>query len=126
MLAVTLLALLAPPAAAATPGPAPRPCAHDVRQLCAKVKPGAGRLNKCLANNEARLTAACREQRRELAERVARFQEACHADMERFCKGVRRNNPRIASCLKAHAPQLAADCRAQLAPGRAALEQLAQ
>jgi len=42
--------------------------------------------------------------------------EACAADYQRFCRGVRPGGGAIRACLEAHASELSASCRAAAAP----------
>jgi len=36
-------------------------CEGDAKQYCADVRPGGGRMGRCLKDNEAKLSAACKE-----------------------------------------------------------------
>lgn len=54
---VALALCLSGPAAAQTKNP----CADDVAKFCKDVKPGGGRLAKCLKENEKQLSPECRE-----------------------------------------------------------------
>jgi hypothetical protein len=41
--------------------------------------------------------------------------EACRADVERLCAGIRQGGGRIAACLKANQAQVSPECKAELA-----------
>lgn len=56
------LALLAAPALAQTGGRAGlrSACMPDLKKLCSDVQPGGGRILKCMQDNRAQLSDACR------------------------------------------------------------------
>ena len=66
--------------AAAWAEDAPRPdpraaCAADVKQFCAKVEVGEGRIVKCLRDNESKLSQACKDARTAMRGRMERQNE---------------------------------------------------
>ena len=50
---------------------------------------------------------------------------ACHADLQKFCKGVQPGGGRIAACLKQHEPDLSAGCRQRIAEAKEEGKELA-
>lgn len=110
------------PAAAAKRGV----CHDDIQKFCKDVKPGAGRVNQCLAQHEAELSAACRDARAQAMQRIEKFRQACAADMQKFCKDVKPGGGRVAKCLKANETQLSPACKAEFQASRAAAAQLEQ
>jgi hypothetical protein len=82
-------------------------CKADAQQLCKDVRPGRGRITRCLAQNKDRLSPACREKITQVEQR-----HPCMADMERFCKGVQPGGGAINRCLSEHQAQLAPACKA--------------
>ena len=89
--ATLALGLLQAPAARAQD-----PCAEDVKQLCAEVKPGGGRVQRCLKENTAKLSPACNEKlaadERRMLERVEEFLFACRPDVTRLCSEVKQGS----------------------------------
>lgn len=43
---------------------------------------------------------------------------ACHADVQKFCKGVQPGGGRIAACLKTHESELSPECKERIAEAR--------
>jgi hypothetical protein len=73
-LAVALLTLTSNAALAADAPQRPRPltvCRTDVQTLCAGVQPGHGRIAACLKQNEAQVSAPCKEALAKSRERKA-------------------------------------------------------
>jgi len=104
------------------------PCAPDVAQLCKDVKPGGGRIVRCLKDNEAKLSNACRAKLAEDDQKsrvyIAEFVDACHTDQERLCTGVQPGGGRLVRCLKQHDYELGPRCSAELQRVADAEEQL--
>jgi Golgi apparatus protein 1 len=90
------------------------PCAADADRLCQGVKPGEGRLMRCLEKHEKDLSQACREKRDSFRERVEQFSAACRDDVEKFCDGVVGGHGNVARCLRRNEPNLSASCRAEV------------
>ena len=55
----SVLLLVAPAGAMAQQGAARQACAADIKQLCAEVKPGDGRLKACVKEHFGQLSASC-------------------------------------------------------------------
>jgi len=91
------------------------PCQEDVQRLCPDVKPGQGRMARCLNQNEADLSPACREFQKEKRAEFRTARPACVDDMKRLCAGVRPGQGRIAKCLKRHEADLSPACKQELA-----------
>lgn len=88
-----------------------RPCQADAKKFCADVKPGGGRLMKCLKEHEAELSPACRQKGQKIHERMEEMHEACKDDVANFCKDVKPGEGRVAKCLKEHEGALSAGCK---------------
>lgn len=93
---------------------APKPCKADVEKFCKGVKPGEGRIVACLKAHEAELTAECKAKGLEAKAKAADKAEACKADLEKFCKGVKGKKGEKGRCLKEHQKELSAGCAADL------------
>ena len=55
-----------------------------------------------------------------------RPREACRADFERLCKGIKPGEGRIKDCIKAHRAEISAQCRSALRGARAERRQSAK
>ena len=127
LLALSALVVLAlSPAARADDA---HPCKADAERLCPNLKPGHGALLRCLQDHQGEVSAACqarreefkehrqeaREERRERgAERrhdLKALGEACKADRERLCGGVKQGHGAVAGCMKAHESELSKACQ---------------
>jgi hypothetical protein len=112
------------PAAGGAPtgGPIPQNCLVEIKQLCQGVKPGGGRMRKCIQDNEGKLSPTCRQQVQERRERAkGRMQEvkaACEGDVKRFCPNLQAGGGRIRGCLKEHSQELSAACAQAIEQGR--------
>jgi Cysteine rich repeat len=95
-----------------------RPCADDVAKFCKDVKPGGGRLAKCLKEHEKELSAACRAHQAEVRTKVKEAFQACHDEVSQFCKDVKPGGGRIVKCLSEHEAELSAECREKLGQGK--------
>jgi Cysteine rich repeat len=116
MLMVFAVALLSSGVAAAAGIPAAKgPCADDVAKYCKDVKPGDGRIARCLKDNEKQLSPACKSSIEESEKRIKEAHQACEADAQKFCKDVKPGQGRIVKCLREHEKELSAGCKAKMA-----------
>ena len=90
------------------------PCMPDIKTFCKSVKPGEGRIARCLKQHENELSEAWRDYRAGLKERAKAGTQACEADMAKFCKSVKPGEGRIVQCLKQHENELSEACRKYL------------
>jgi Cysteine rich repeat len=84
-------------------------CATDLRQLCASVKPGGGRVLACLQSHEAELKPLCKAELPKLA--------SCQQELTRLCGDAKPEQWR--SCFASKREQFSADCR-HMVPAAAA------
>ena len=98
-------------------------CKGDVDQYCKDVKPGQGRIGKCLKQNEAKLSPACKEQMAQAHEqmqhmhkRMQEVEQACTGDVEQFCKGTHPGGGRLLKCLKQNEGKLSEGCKSAIQP----------
>jgi gas vesicle protein len=89
-----------------------KPCKADVQKFCKDVKPGGGRIIKCMKEHESDLSAACKGKEKEMKEHMSEAKEACKADIEKFCKDVKPGEGRIMVCLKSNEDRLSEACKA--------------
>ena len=82
-------------------------CKADSEALCKGVQPGQGRIMRCLAEHNDKLSSACRAKISE-----AQSHHPCMKDMERLCKDVQPGQGRMAECMKKHEAQLSPECKA--------------
>ncbi len=118
LFAFIIAALVASPVMAQTAGPATRPCADDAAKFCKDVKPGGGRMARCLKEHENELSPACKEHVAAVKQRAKEVRAACEDDVMQFCKDVQPGQGRIAQCLKQHENELSVDCKAQMGARR--------
>ncbi len=85
-------------------------CKADLEKFCKDVKPGGGRLIKCLKAHEAELSEGCKAVREEKKEKFLE-NHPCAADMEKLCKDLKGTDR--AACVKKHANDLSAACQAK-------------
>jgi hypothetical protein len=86
-------------------------CADDITKFCKDVKPGGGRIAKCLKDHENELSGICKDEIAEVQKRFNETAEACHDDVLKFCKDVEPGAGRIGRCLREHQSELSEECR---------------
>lgn len=89
------------------------PCSNDLKKYCARVKPGEGRVAKCMADNFRKLEPACQAKVQAALDKLGSMAKACKADADKFCKGIRPGEGRILSCLKGRESDLSSACAAE-------------
>ena len=126
----TAVGLIGPTTGAAQEPMGRGACRADVEKLCKGVEPGQGRILQCLQNNEAQVSAACKEQLTQMREhmrgRMEEFSQACQSDVQRYCTGMTPGQRRIADCLKENEANLSQACRDELAQARDRREHMRQ
>ncbi len=84
-----------------------KPCAGDIKKLCADVKPGEGRLKACIKSHLTELSEACED--RVLT--VAVTGKVCKGDVAKLCAGVVAGSGGIRTCIKSHMAEVSDACR---------------
>jgi hypothetical protein len=84
-----------------------KPCAGDIKTLCAGVQPGEGRLKACIKSHLAELSETCND--RVLT--VAVTGKACKADVAKLCAGVVPGTGGLRTCIKSHMAELSDPCK---------------
>jgi cysteine rich repeat protein len=93
--------------------PKDRVCADDVKKFCSNVRPGEGRIYKCLMDRSAEINPACRDRVSAAKARYDQFEQACGSDAQKFCKSIPPGGGRVLSCLKGRESDLSPACRAE-------------
>ncbi len=93
--------------AMAQQGDARQACGADIKQLCAGVNPGEGRLKACVAEHFGQLSASCQTA---LISSVT-ITKACKADAEQKCAGTEPGGGHIQACMKDHFTELTEPCK---------------
>ena len=109
-LGVACMLLLAPAGAMAQQGAARQACGADIKQMCAEVERGDGRLKACVKEHFGQLTASCQTA---LISNVT-ITKACKADAQQKCGGIQPGGGRIQTCMKDHFPELTEPCKEAL------------
>ncbi|MBI1860580.1 MAG: hypothetical protein HYR96_06660 [Deltaproteobacteria bacterium] len=90
------------------------PCKADVMNYCKSIKPGSGRILRCLRRNADRLSPDCKAHRENKSAEIRQRMLACQQDSEKFCKDTRPGRARIHKCLKRHEEDLSPACLAEI------------
>ena len=92
-------------------------CGDEVRDLCAHIAPGNGRLVACLYANEDMVAPRCNyvlyQSAPELGAMIAsltKMANDCRPDIERLCTEFQPGQGGIAKCLQLHRTELAPAC----------------
>ena len=89
-------------------------CKADAEKLCQDVQPGEGRIARCLKQNEANLSPACKDAMAQAHQKMHALREACGADAKQYCKGAKAGHGRMLTCLKQNEAKLSEGCRAAM------------
>lgn len=109
LLSLTLLMGMNPPAQA--DNPATQACIPDAQKLCAGIKPGEGRIGRCLNEHRAELSEQCSSAIAKVTKDVVRkFIAVCQTDVANNCTGVKPGEGRILNCLRDHRSAISNDC----------------
>ena len=104
---LVVLAALLLSGSAAMAQQAGKPCAGDIKTLCAGIQPGEGRLKACIKSHLAELSETCND--RVLT--VAVTGKACKADVAKLCAGVVPGTGGLRTCIKSHIAELSDPCK---------------
>jgi hypothetical protein len=104
------LLLLAAAEAMAQQSAARQACAADIKQLCAEVKPGDGRLKACVKEHFGQLSVSCQTA---LISNVT-ITKSCKADADQKCSAIQPGGGYIQACMKEHFTELAEPCKDSL------------
>jgi hypothetical protein len=85
-----------------------------VQKYCAEVKPGQGRMARCLKSHQADLSPACRTHLKTMFDHMLEARQACQADAEKLCGDIRGGHGRIVACLRHHEQELSDSCKDEM------------
>jgi hypothetical protein len=92
-------------------------CGEDIQKYCKTANIGNGRIQKCLAENEARISPRCKAdyagvyvslQTRLAAQSVV--MKICDRDIRQLCSGVQPGKGHVLRCLLKAKPSVNATC----------------
>jgi len=87
-------------------------CGVDYKKFCANVKPGDGRIGKCLMQHKDEISQPCRSFFQQATKNLMNeFVAACQTDVANNCKGVQSGEGRILNCLRDHNKNISNDCK---------------
>ncbi len=86
-------------------------CKADIEKFCKDVKPGQGRIVKCMKAHENELSQPCKDEIAADKEKSKEFVKNCKPDADKFCKDIKPGHGRIIHCLKQHQAELAPNCQ---------------
>ena len=84
-----------------------KPCAGDIKTLCAGIQPGEGRIKACIKSHLADLSPTCDD--RVLT--VAVTGKVCKTDIMNLCAGVVPGTGGIRACIKSHMAAVSDPCK---------------
>ena len=87
--------------------PTEKPCASDIKTICAGIQPGEGRIKACIKSHWNDLSPSCQD--RLLT--VAVTGKVCRTDITKFCAGIVPGTGGIRSCIKSHIAEVSDPCR---------------
>ena len=94
-----------------------KPCADDIKKLCAGIQPGEGRIKACIKSHLTDLSPTCADQ----VLTVAVTGKVCKTDVTNLCAGIVPGSGGIRACIKSHMAEVSDSCRdamSQAAAGR--------
>jgi hypothetical protein len=100
-----LLLLLSGPVAVAQQ--AGKPCAGDIKKLCAGIQPGEGRIKACIESHLTELSQTCEDS----VLTVAVTGKVCKSDITKLCAGIVPGTGGIRACIKSHMAEVSDPCR---------------
>ena len=86
-------------------------CRAEAEKLCKDVRPGDGRMARCLKQHEASVSPACKDAMVRARQKMQALREACRGDAKQYCRGVKSGHGRMLACLKQNEAKLSEGCR---------------
>jgi hypothetical protein len=88
----------------------------ELEKFCKDVRPGGGRIIKCLQEHDRDLSAACRNKVQSIQRRLEEAKQACAPDIGKFCADVVPGEGRLIKCLSPHFEELTPACKEKAEP----------
>jgi hypothetical protein len=98
---------------------APQACTGDIATYCKDVPQGEGRVAACLRQNQAKLSAACRQGIASMATLLKEVVAACEDDLHRYCAGAKPGTAK--ECLRTNFRELSPRCKRELFEAKKAM-----
>jgi hypothetical protein len=86
-------------------------CTADIKEKCAGVERGEGRISACVKEHLTEFSKSCQDR---LA-KVAATGKACRSDVKQSCEGKKRGRGRLVACLREALGNLSDPCKDALA-----------
>jgi len=90
------------------------PCKADIEKFCKKVKPGYGRVLRCMRQYDRYLSIDCVDHIGVVKEKTKRFVKTCKRDAQKFCNHAKAGQGEVYRCLRQHHESLTASCANQV------------
>ena len=84
-----------------------KPCAGDIKKLCAGIQPGEGRIKACIKSHLAELSPTCQD----VVLTVAVTGKGCKPDVTKLCGGIEPGTGGIRACMKSHMAEVSDPCK---------------
>ena len=84
-----------------------KPCASDIKTLCAGIQPGEGRIKACIKSHLTSLSQTCEDR----VMTVAITGKACKTDLAKLCAGIVPGTGGIRACVKSHMAEVSDPCK---------------
>lgn len=90
-------------------------CKADREKYCANIPKGEKKaMWKCMNDNEAQFSEACKAHRAKMREKSKAIKQACKEDYKKLCKDTRPGQGHIIRCLRENEAQLGEACKSAL------------
>lgn len=90
------------------------PCQEDIQKFCKSVRPGNGKLLRCMRQYKRHLSTACVDHIGVVREKTRLFEKACKKDAQQFCADVKPGQGAVYRCLQKNQDSLSAVCANQI------------
>ncbi len=90
------------------------PCLGDLKEYCAHVEQGGGRIMNCLLDNKDNLTSGCRVRVLRIKEILSDLKKSCNNDILKLCDNQEPGEGRLIRCLRDNADKLTSACKVEI------------